>query len=93
MQQSLESRGKRKRIFTSFLSLYRSLSGKAGTPEQVYDIEYPTATVSPPPLNTGLIEISVPDNSDREMIVRFEQEDVHPSNLLGITSEIHLGSI
>jgi len=25
------------------------------------------------------------------MIVRYEQEDVHPSNLLAITSEIHLG--
>ena len=93
VQQTLESRGRRKRVFTSFLSMYRALSGKAGTPDQVYNIEYPTATTTPPPLNSGLFEISIPDNSDREMIVRYEQEDVHPANLLAITSEIQLGSI
>ena len=93
VQQSLESRGRRKRIFTSFLSMYRALSGKVGVPGQVYDIEYPTAALTPPPLNSGLFEISMPDNSDREMVVRYEQEDVHPANLLSITSEIHLGSI
>ena len=71
--------------------MYRSISGKFGTPEQVYDIEYSAATSSPPELRTALVEILVPDNSDREMIVRFEQEDAHPANLLGITSEISLG--
>ena len=91
VDQSLNAKGKRKRIFTSFLNMYRSISGKFGTPEQVYDIEYSAATSSPPELRTALVEILVPDNSDREMIVRFEQEDAHPANLLGITSEISLG--
>ncbi|QDP67287.1 MAG: hypothetical protein Unbinned4614contig1000_4 [Prokaryotic dsDNA virus sp.] len=91
IEQSLQSRGKRKRLFTAFVNMYRSLSGKLGTPDQVYDIEYPTATQSPPELRTGLFEVSMPDNSERECIVRFEQEDVHPSNLLAITSEIQIG--
>ena len=89
--QSLETRAKRKRIFSAFANMYRSLSGKLGTTDQLYDIEYTAATSTPPELRTQLAEISFPDNSDREMIVRFEQEDVHPSNLLSITSEIHLG--
>lgn len=91
VQQSLESRGKKKRIFTAYASMYRSLSGKIGTKEQVYDIEYATATSSPPELRTALVEVSIPDNANREMFVRFEQEDAHPSNLLAITSEIYLG--
>mgnify|MGYP003643098504 FL=1 len=89
--QSLETKSKRKRIFSAFVNMYRSLSGKLGTTDQLYDIEYATATSTPPELRTQLAEISFPDNSERELIVRFEQEDVHPSNLLSITSEIHLG--
>ena len=89
--QGLEVKAKRKRLFSSFANMYRSLSGKLGTPDQVYDIEYPTATQNPPELRTSMVEVSMPDNSNREMIVRYEQEDVHPSNLLSITSEIHLG--
>ena len=71
--------------------MYRSLSGKLGTEDQTYDIIYAAATTSPPDLRTETAEVSFPDNSDRELIVVFEQDDIHPSNLLSITSEIHLG--
>ena len=89
--QSLETRAKRKRIFSAFVNMYRSLSGKIGTPDQLYDLEYSAATSSPPELKTEMAEVSFPDNSDREMIIRFEQDDVHPSNILSITSEIAVG--
>ena len=91
VQQSLESKPKRKRIFKAFANMYRSLSGKLGTEDQTYDIIYAAATTSPPDLRTETAEVSFPDNSDRELIVVFEQDDIHPSNLLSITSEIHLG--
>ena len=71
--------------------MYRSLSGKLGTQDKTYDMIYSAATSSPPELRTEMTEVSFPDNSDREMIVVYEQEDVHPSNLLSITSEVHLG--
>ena len=91
VQQSLESKSKRKRIFKAFANMYRSLSGKLGTQDKTYDMIYSAATSSPPELRTEMTEVSFPDNSDREMIVVYEQEDVHPSNLLSITSEVHLG--
>ena len=89
--QGLEPRAKLKRIFSAFANMYRSISGQLGTTDQLYNIEYSAATSTPPELKTELAEISFPDNSEREMIVKFEQDDVHPSNLLSITSEIHLG--
>ena len=91
VQQSLESKSKRKRKFKAFANMYRSLSGKLGTQDKTYDMIYSAATSSPPELRTEMTEVSFPDNSDREMIVVYEQEDVHPSNLLSITSEVHLG--
>jgi hypothetical protein len=89
--QGLEPRAKKKRIFSAFVNMYRSISGQMGTTDQLYNIEYSAPTSTPPELKTEMAELSFPDNSEREMIIRFEQDDVHPSNLLSITSEIHLG--
>ena len=91
VSQGLEPRAKLKRIYSAFVNMYRSISGKLGTTDQLYNIEYSAALSSPPELKTQMAEMSFPDNSEREMIIRFEQDDVHPSNLLSITSEIHLG--
>ena len=84
-----ESRGKLKRVYKVMANLYRSLGGKLGTPEQMYAISYPTATSTV--LNTKMFEVSMPDNAQRETIVKFEQDTVQPANLLSIVSEFQIG--
>ena len=84
-----EARGKLKRVYKVMANLYRTLSGKLGTPEQMYAISYPTATATA--LNTKMFEVSIPDNAQRESIVKFEQDTVHPANLLSIVSEFQVG--
>ena len=78
-----------KRVYRNYLNLYRTLGGKLGTPDQVYPIEYPTTTSLV--LNTGMFEVSTPDNSSRETIIRYEQSDSQPSTVLSIVSEFNVG--
>ena len=86
-----QPKGKLKRAFKYFLNIYKTLGGKVGTPDQVYDIEYPTATSTA--LNTKMIEFNAPDNSDRETIIRYEQTDAQPATILSIMAELDHGSV
>lgn len=84
-----EPRGSLKRVYKNFINLYRTLGGSSGTPDQVYPIEYPTATSLV--LNTGMFEVSTPDNASRESIIRYEQSDSQPATILSIISEFNVG--
>ena len=84
-------RGKLKRAFKYFINMYKSLGGKVGTPDQLYAIEYPAATSTA--LNTKMFEFNAPDNSDRETIIRYEQEDSQPATILSIVSEFDHGTV
>lgn len=84
-----EPRGSLKRVYKNFINLYRTLGGSVGTPDQVYPIEYPTATSLV--LNTGMFEVSTPDNASRESIIRYEQSDSQPATILSIVSEFNVG--
>jgi len=97
VNQNVQFRGKLKRAVRAFINMYRSISGKFGINDDtadnlLYDIEYPTATATPPELRTAMVEFSVPGLSERELILRYEQEDGHPANILSITSEVALGN-
>lgn len=96
VNQNIQFRGRMKRAVRAFVNMYRSISGKFGINDDtadnlLYDIEYPTATATPPELRTAMVEFSVPGLSERELILRYEQEDGHPANILAITSEVALG--
>jgi len=84
-----ELKGKLTRAYKYFVNMYRSLGGSIGTPEQMYPIEYPATTATI--LNTQLFEVSAPDNSNRETIIRYEQDDSQPSTVLSIVSEVSVG--
>lgn len=97
VNQNVQFKGKLKRAVRAFINMYRSISGKFGINDDtadnlLYDIEYPTATATPPELRTSMVEFSVPGLSERELILRYEQEDGHPANILSITSEVALGN-
>ena len=90
----IDTRGKFKRIYKSYIHLHNSQGGKFGTPDQVYDIEYPAGVGgAPPPLFTGLKEVNMPDNSLKETVVRYEQNDAQPSTVLAITMEFDVGGV
>lgn len=84
-------RGKLKRAYKNYINLYRTLGGKVGTPDQVYPIEYPTSTATT--LNTKMFEVSTPDNSARETVLRYEQEDAQPANILSQVTEFNAGGV
>ena len=86
-----EPKGKLRRAFKYFVNIYKTLGGKIGTPDQLYDIEYPAATSTE--LNTKMIEFNAPGNSDRETIIRYEQEDAQPATILSIISEYDHGTV
>lgn len=86
-----QSAHKIKRVVRAIISTLRSLGGSFGTSEQVYPIEYPAATQSPPELNTLPIAILAPDNSDNLGVMRYEQSDAHPATVLSVTQEVEIG--
>lgn len=86
-----QSAHKMKRVVRTIINTMRSLGGSYGTTDKLYPIEYPSATQSPPELNTIPIAVLNPSNSDMLGVMRYEQSDAHPSTIISITQEVEIG--
>jgi hypothetical protein len=90
-----ESRGVFRRAFKLFIQVYASLGGKCSTnggkshPIQWRRVGDPME--DPPPLFSGVVEISVQGNSDRQYDVTITQEDPQPLHVLSIATETEVG--
>ena len=92
-----EPRGKMASVYNIGLSVFRTLGGFAGGEEtQLDEIDYRSTSDlmdTPPPLFSGVIDVSKVLSHTKDPVVTVKQSDPLPMRLLSITSEIDVTDV
>ena len=91
-----DPRAKRKRVYKLLLDLHNTLGGRMGTDSQLDEIIYRTPSDpmdAPPPLFTGIKEMSFPGQWDRNPTVSFETTGPQPMTILNLIAEMTVGGV